>query len=244
MAIALVSSGTLASLTQASGGSGTVAPTFAQATTAGNLLIAVVWMGGVSGTSIATNGTGWAQANSGSVGAFVFYKKNCGASEAAPTFNSNGGTYAAAALFEFSGADTSAPVDKQVSIVGGITSPQTADIGANDSAATDLVVVVWQLTVSKTATMTTSDSWTPAGGTKVATINDSAVKQIPHGYASFYVNTAGGAAHDINTLTFTPSTGSVSAVDAAIASFKVASTQQVVHKPIVVGATITRAGNW
>jgi hypothetical protein len=99
-------------------------PAFGQVTTAGNLLVAWVTSNSSSATFDTTcTGTGWAAAGHGG-GAFewvsIWYRENCGATEAAPTFSS-GGSDMWAQLAEFSGAATSGVLDQTA------TGPQAQD---------------------------------------------------------------------------------------------------------------------
>lgn len=118
-----------------------VNPTFGQATTAGNLLIACVTEGNFEPTTAAA---GWVKVvsvqNSGQWVA-IWCKPNCGSGETPPQFTCNNGTTVMEALLaEFSGAAVAAPQDQTAS----------ANIGANpagvactsaDSAFGDLIVM-------------------------------------------------------------------------------------------------------
>jgi len=90
-----------------------VTSAFGQATTAGNLLVAWVTS---NGTDISTVAAGWIKAASSygdgnTAVAAIFYKPNCGAGEAAPTFTSGGASEMWAQLAEFNGPLT-APLDE------------------------------------------------------------------------------------------------------------------------------------
>lgn len=219
MAIARVgSAGALSTVTTNS-----LTPAFGQATTAGNLLIAVLgcdgggWQTSSSGWIFATNTTaGWRSA--------VAYKPNCGSAETAPTFtNSVFSTTMEGALSEWSGAATTSPVD-QINRTSQISSPLVNANSAADTATDDLCVATFWTSVSKSGTATETPTWTPAGGTASVLATDAATKQLGHLWGGSYLLAGhGGGAADQVSLAYTPSTGIISSVDAAIASFKVAS---------------------
>jgi hypothetical protein len=130
-----------------------VTPAYGQATVAGHLLVAVVTS---DGTGTTTTAAGWAQAQViSSIGQVaIWYKKNCGAGEAAPTFTSTtGSTPMHAQLTEFSGAHLTAPLD-QISPPNTQSDPVIVRNGGIDVGFGDLVVmdVRWRLAGAATAT--------------------------------------------------------------------------------------------
>src|SRR5881396_1735974 len=137
MAIALVGSvGTAVT------GTTSVSPTFGQSTTAGNLLIA--WVINDNGVTPATP-SGWTLMAGNGAGdrARVYFKPNCGAGETAPTFSEAGATFMAAALAEFSGADTASPEDggnRGNTSNAGTSSPLVINKPSADSASGNLIV--------------------------------------------------------------------------------------------------------
>ena len=143
----------------ATGAATTVSPAFGQATTAGNLLVAWVASDTAAPTTAAA---GWVQAvvYSFAGGDFtaIWYKPNCGAAEAAPTFtDASGVNPMKAQLGEFSGAATASPLDQTASANNpGPTVSVTA--GAADAANGDLVLLAtdWPLSLAGTATFAES----------------------------------------------------------------------------------------
>lgn len=113
-------------------------------TTNGNLIIA--WVKASSSNDVATASPGWLKAVSGPppgqdgvMG--IFYKPNCGAGEAAPTFTSTGAVEMWAQLFEVSGADTS-PLDQVKANLGvSLQNQITVTNPAPDVAFGDLVML-------------------------------------------------------------------------------------------------------
>lgn len=166
------------------GTAGSVSPTYGQATTAGHLLVA--WVDASTG-GITTGAAGWvqaaAQAFTGMVA--IWYKPNCGAGEAAPTFTCAGGGAGAmhAQLAEFQGPATVSPVDKTAGALGsasGISlSANAADVGL------DLVVTGahWDLVSNATATFSTTYTTAPV----VAAGNSGAASTTGHANFSYGV---------------------------------------------------------
>lgn len=118
-----------------------VNPLFAQATAAGNLLTATV----NSDTGDATTGTaGWLKAvalrTSTGLAASIWYKPNCGAGEAAPTFTAPGGLGPMTAqLAEFSLADAT-PLDQVGSAV--VSNGSVVVAAANiDASSGELIII-------------------------------------------------------------------------------------------------------
>lgn len=232
MAIALVSAGTVASGNPA-------APAFGQATTAGNLLIAWVSVG-VSGAAFPTCSSGtWtklAQSGSGGSIAQVWYKKNCGAGETAPTF-SNAATVSAA-FAEFSGADTAAPADQNGG-TNSAASPIVAVAGAVDAAAGELLVSAGSWFLSKAATQITSDTYNN-GATPTTNLNNDATSIAGH-YRYAWGLTTGNAAADQTSQS--SDTMNLTAGSVVVASFKVAAAS--LAPPVRVSLDAVRhAANW
>jgi hypothetical protein len=144
-------------------GTTTVTPAFGQATTAGHLLVArVVFVGNAT---VATVASGWVQAlkvaNGTAVNTAIWYKPNSGASETAPTFTVASGTYLAADLSEWSGVATTSPLDQTGSGTGSGTNPFVQNNTA-DATSGDVQIGVVGTSVSKAATVTFTDGWSPA----------------------------------------------------------------------------------
>lgn len=226
MAIALVgSAGAISTVTTT-----TVTPVFAQATTAGNLLVCIA--GYVTSTSgvLSTSSSGWQTAitnSSGTSGTGIFYKPNCGASETAPTISSPGGTVTAlyAELSEWSGVALSSPVEQTSVDSGGFSQ---VSFGSNDSTPGMLVIGDELGINSKSATDTVVVTWTPSGGTTNSLNNTGGTKTTQCFSGSSYITSVNNA-HDVGSWSFTPSTGLISSTFGTIASFK---------PPAAAGATI------
>ena len=206
MAIALVgSAGTVAT------GTNSVSPTFAQSTTAGNLLICwLATQNGAPGTP-----SGWTAAVGGTAQTEVYYKANCGAGETAPTISDNVSTFMAAMLCEFSGAATTSPLDQKSTRATGTTSPQTATAAAVDAASGELVISVDLFIYSMAATKTTSDTYNHA--TPTTNRNNDATSTANH-YRMAWGTTTTNASADSNQVAFT--TTNVSVVSCVVVTFK------------------------
>lgn len=198
MAIALVKAGTPStSVTSA------ITPAFGQATTAGDLLIAVVAAN--ANAAITTTGTGWSKANgvnNANGSSAVFYKKNCGASEVAPAFACVGATFMAAQLDEYSGAATTGGQDS-TNTATGTTTGITATNSAADTGSKDLVVVsgFWLLSSSKTRTWTDSFN---NGGSAVVSNDNGSTSTTTHFRFVGAINT-GNSSADSDTQTISAS---------------------------------------
>ena len=213
MAIALVKSGAVTADVNAA------SPAFGQATTAGNLLIAMVNAevgGGTTGITLGGGSTGWVEVtHTTNFEAVIYYKKNCGASETAPTFTFSGATSGWASLHEFSGCDTSAPLDQSGTSTSGTTCTASGTDGSNNLAVCGFV-----LDCSKTATVTSwASTWTPSGGTTGDLANSDAVSSSKHVDARYSINSAHSAADSLQN-TATLSKGVVNSQFGIIASFK------------------------
>lgn len=195
-------------------GSATVTPSFAQATTAGNLLIG--WVSSDGTATITTSSSGWSKARSvgGQGQPSIFYKQNCSAGETAPTFTATSGTLSSA-LAEFSGGDTVSPVD-QTGGNGGLSSPVVGVCAAADVAAGELFVTTLVSVSSKAETVTTSDTYNN-GATPTGNLNNDATS-IPGHYRFAYGVTTGKAAADQDSA----ASGSKNLINLAVAlsSFK------------------------
>lgn len=215
MAYSLVAAGTA---------SGT--PTFGASTTAGNLLVCLCT--GSSTTS--STSPGWVKAKeqisgAGSSVAAVWYKPNCGSGETAPTITN----LATGALFEFSGGDTSSPVDQTGgnNIVG--SSPIVAACGSADIQAGELFVSAGNWILTKSATCTTADTYNN-GATPTTNLNNDGSSVSSH-YRFAWGTTTGNAAADQTSQ----SNGSmnISSGSVAVASFKLASTARLPRNPAI-----------
>jgi hypothetical protein len=220
MAIALVGSlGTVAT------GSTSCSPTFAQATTAGNFIVA--WSAS-NGTAPSTP-SGWTAGLTGSPGATcqIFYKEDCSASEAAPTFSYTGGTVSGACLAEFSGVVTSSSLDETLGgTQGSNSSPFTLTANAPDIVSGELIIGVSYLFYTMAATKTTSHSYN--NGTQVAVGNNDSTSAAGHFRFSYAITTTNASA-DALTATFT--TTSISSNGHRIATFTVPPIPSLVMAP-------------
>jgi hypothetical protein len=124
------------------GNSGSTASLFGQPTTAGNNLIALVQADGTTNISC-SDGT-WTQAIQipslgGNGRVAIFYKRNCGASEAPPNFTS--AARIGVVLIEASGCSITAPLQHTASTaVGNGATTMTATASAADASTGSLVV--------------------------------------------------------------------------------------------------------
>lgn len=243
MAIALVGSpGAISEVTAA-----TVSPSFGQATTAGNMLVAVVGAN-VSADNITTTASGWSRAEGfGTIAPSValWYKANCGAGETAPTFTSSGATAMGAVLAEFSGVKTSSPVDQVGNAQGVAASSIAASVSCSgaDTNTSDLAIAGYFMDGSKSQTIAESaQSWTPASGSSGTIGDDTGTKQTFHLRASYYLlnGHGGGANDDTENITFTSSTGTTT-INAVIASFLPAAPLTQVASALTPSATIAAA---
>lgn len=83
--------------------------TWGSATTAGNLLVAYI---GMSVGATLSNAQGWSLADATNLGHQLWYKANCSASEADPSFTFTGATTGVLHIAEVSGIATSSPLDQ------------------------------------------------------------------------------------------------------------------------------------
>lgn len=232
MAIAFVKAGAISTAATT-----TVSPSFGQATTATNLLIACVAATNNAnlGNSISTSASGWLRASDGARAA-VWYKPNCSAGETAPTFTetvSGSTTSMWAVLAEFSGVATASAVD-QTGSGESLTTPFSMACSATDTTSSDVAVACCLIGVTKSATDTITNTWTPSGGTSGSLGNTGSTKALFAFNAAYYLlNAHGGGAADTDQVGNTLSTGAFADGTWSMASFK----------PPVSGTTYTKAGH-
>ncbi len=207
MAYALVGTfGTVAT------GSTSCAPTFAQTTTANNLL--VCWLAGAAGNF--TGLTGWTQAvTSGNSNgrADVWYKVAAG-SDSAPTATFTGGTNCAGCLAEFSGGPTTSLVD---TTAGGAvaTSPLLLTTAGNLAANGELICSSDVVVATKAGTDTTTDTYNN-GATPTTNRNNDATSIITHYRFAWGTATTSGAAE---TNSITSASMNLSLIGGGLAAF-------------------------
>ncbi len=193
------------------GTTGTAAPAFGQATTAGNLLVAQVAASGA--TAITCSDGTWTSAGQVVSGtgarAALFYKPNCGASEVAPTFTTSS-VAIAAVLSEWSGAATATPLD-QTGTATGTASPLAVTASGIDGGTGRLVICAYGWRTSGAVVASETDS---TGFSQL--VADSA-SRANHLGSPYSVTVTTGTSADTNTET--ESGGTVSSVAAVIASF-------------------------
>lgn len=217
MAIALV--GSTGSLTNAT--SGTLSPSFGQATTAHNLLVAVV-------ASIKTTGTtntidtpsGWTLAVSDTSKAeasvAVFYKADCAAGETAPTWTVASGRTMYARLQEYSGADKIDPLDQTSTAAvtsSGTSMTLTPTMASADLVSGDLVCSMLALWAASGRTVSTSHSFNN-GATVVNGSNNDGTSTQTHQRIAFGITT-GNSTADSDTI----SVSSIASGDIGVAAF-------------------------
>ncbi len=213
MAPALVgSAGTVVS------GSGTLSPLFAQATTAGNLLVAFCANGG---SNFTTSATGWVNSGSHST-ADMWYRPNCGAGETAPTFT-HSVVVGSICLMEFSGVATASPLDRHGQGPGLATSPQVTTMPGADAAAGELVCSADAVTLTKAATHASSDTFNN-GATPTTNLNNDASSIIGHYRFSWGVTTGNSAA---DTVSVASDSMNLSTIDNVLNTFKLPVTARV-----------------
>lgn len=214
MAIALVGS---AGAVQS--GASPLQGAFGQATTAGNLLVA--WVAS-SATQVTTVDQGWSIAiedNGNAWHSLIAYKANCGAAETAPTFTRSGSTLVVQCA-EFSGADTTSPLDQTGKVgIPGASSPYTVTAGGADATSGSLVLATDSHLLSKSATCTSTDTLNN-GATATGNANNDSTSTTQH-YRFTYGITTGNSVADNDQVT--NDSMSISALDSVIASFQVAS---------------------
>ena len=230
MAIAHVATGAIAS------GTTTISPAFGQATTSGNCLVArIAW---VATAAVTTTATGWVQAASGvngtTIKTAIWYKKNCGASETAPTFTVTSGTFLAADLQEWSGCDTSAPLDQTGTGTG--TGSISAIASGTDSASGQAQIIALGTSSSQSATVTYTDSWVSSNVPTGAAHGTGATSTTKHLWASANISTSQNTAQ--NTVTVTSTKTQTDAY--TIATFKVPAVAPTApQSPAITNASAT-----
>lgn len=206
-------------------GTASATPAYAQATSAGNLLIC--WVRASGATS--STSTGWAQAvekisGAGSTTASIWYRANSTAGEAAPTITN----LIVGALAEFSGGATSLPLD-QIGSQNGLATPILAVAAAADTAAGQLVVTTGQWVLSKSATNTTADTYNN-GATPTSNLNNDATSTSGH-YRFAWGTTTGKTAADQDSQS--NDSMNLSSGCLVIASFKLASAARFPRNPAI-----------
>jgi hypothetical protein len=123
-------------------GTGTLAPTFGQPTTAGNLLVCLISEN--ANSPIVTNPNGaWVLAGRQAQNyGIIYYRPNCLASESPPTFTDGScGGQGTAILLEFGNVATSSPLDLTTNTQGS-SNPYTLTQGAPSAAPGELLIAV------------------------------------------------------------------------------------------------------
>lgn len=258
MAIALVgSAGALASSTTNS-----VSPAFAQATTAGNVQVAVV--GAMSSTNsfttntITTSQTNWfavsgtvnfSNSNSQANSTSIWYRFTTGNGNAAPVFTCASATSMAALLLEFSG--TNAPSDPQDRAgKSGNGTAASVTLSSADSNASDVCVGIETSVFTKSCTVGGPSSvWSPSGGTATDIANNYGTKQAWHvDVAMYFLNGNGGGTADNwqkNAVTEAPSTGAYANVSLSLFSLKPAPPPPPIPVvPNIISCAVARAASY
>lgn len=203
------------------------APSFGQATTAGNLLIA--WIINPNGGTISTSSTGWT-ADNGAAGnavtAQVWHRANCGAGESAPSFTNANGNSFSVMLGEFSGGATSSPSDQLIN-QGGSVSPTTFTLPSADVEAGELVIAATCTLLSKAGTHTSTQTLNN-GATATGNANDDSTSTAAHYRFCYGITTTKAAADNVQC---TSSSMNLNNIRTGLASFKLAG-----------GNTYTKAG--
>jgi hypothetical protein len=185
MAIALV--GSIGATTS---GASPFQGSFGQATTAGNFLLGWSWQTG--GSKIAVD-QGWTLVFAVAVGLNLAYKANCGASETAPTYTGVGATFTLK-LAEFSGVDTTSPLDQIATNTAGTSSPFTIGAPFADANSGSLLASVCGDGESKSGTTTLTNTYNN-GATDLLGDNNGATSLALH-YLFGYGITTGNSAGD------------------------------------------------
>lgn len=209
MGIALVRGGALGA---AAGG--VLTPAFGQATTARSLLTFCVQAGAAGSAAMTCNDGTWTKAveiYAVNGRAVIWYKKNCGAGEAAPTFTSTGASSMHGVLAEWSGADLVAPLD-QTGTSTGVASPATVTASGIDGGPGRLVLCAYSWHDTAASTPSYADSMT--GAIALVTDNASGTNHVGVAYSLTLVT---GSVADTNQETKTG--GALANVNAVIASF-------------------------
>lgn len=182
-------------------GTTTASPTFAQATTAGNLCVA--WAAS-AGTVAMASGSGWTLVTPSVANVKIWVKPNCGASEAAPTFS--GTTFTAAVLAEFSGTDTNTTGDNGASGSAGTSSPNVQNDSTGVAQPGEVLLLGGSsLVFSMAATNTTAHAYNNSATTVNPTgWNNDATSTANHFRFSYGITTSiPGGKNNSLTTTFT-----------------------------------------
>ncbi len=174
MAYALVGSfGTVAT------GTNSCSPTFAQTTTANNLVVCLA--ASAAGSTNIANDQSWSTAftvvGAGTERTAVFYKVAAG-SDTAPVISATSAGTIEAVLAEFSGGATSSPIDK-TDTTSGTTSPIVAVPATADVAAAQLLVTTGSWSLSKAGTCTTANTFNN-GATPTNSLSNDATSAAHH----------------------------------------------------------------
>lgn len=233
MAIALVKAGSISTVSGTS-----ITPAFGQSTTAGSLLICCVGAA-TSLANFSTTASGWTAA-AGGAGAEIFMKPNCGAGEAAPTITASTSTTLYAILLEYSGASHQTSPDANGS--GGFQPTNTTA----DTDPSDIVVSCEAWSNSKSATYTSSLTWTPTGGTDAPAVISTAATKASSMFtvaATLLSGQGGGSTKDTAFWTTSSSTGTLTLVNSVIASWKPAPPPTPLYIP-PLSVAVPRASNY
>jgi hypothetical protein len=230
MAYALV--GSIGTVNQSAAAGNDANPTFAQTTTASNLLILWVTGSGTASTFPATP-SGWTLAcqinGLAKVSSSLYWKIAVG-SDTAPTITGVANVLFAAQLGEFSGGATASPVDQTATPAASTTSTLAATAGGTDVASGELVCSAAAIRYSAGTVITTSHSFN--NGTAHDTKNDG--PSVANHYNHSYTITTGNASANSDTFSFT--TTNIQGASVALASFKLAAAAAVVHSLAALGA--------
>lgn len=219
-------------------------------TTAGNTLVARV-VSNATG-SMATP-AGWTKVaentvTNGSVFATVavFKLVNVSAGKSTETFSQTGATSMAAVVTELTPCDSSRTNGINAGGVTTGTTTLTVSASAADATNNAHVFVAEATNLSKTATFTKTDAWTPSGGTAggfgASDGDNGTIKQIWHYTFQAYRITGnnGGSAPDSVTTTYTLSQGALTNGAACLVSFEVPPVPTP-KNPTMVGQAVNRS---
>ena len=219
MTVSLVSAGSVAA------GSTSVTPSFGASTTSGNLLVAFVMSNDSDsgeGGFIAVSDETWWLAYSGGAPynwAAIWYKKDCGSGETAPTFSDGGpNSYVVAQLAEFSGCANS-EVDAKG---GGWGFPSSTTADGRDAAAGDLIVGMGVWNGGNAVTGMAAQITGSQGGNLTTNTLASNSSSTPPQFITAYAIGDSTLGSDADTFAGSFSTGSDNTPVNLIASFKAA----------------------
>jgi hypothetical protein len=206
--------------TSTSGAAGT--PSFPQTPTAGNLIVLIAHglgpTGNITADPSAPSGYSIAvQKRQGTVDTTSIFYKVATSSETAPQMPATTGYVWQSQLMEFSGLDSSTPLDV-VGVAGGTTSTQVATASGADVAGGELVIAAAGIRYSSAQASTSNSFALNNGATANATNNNT--PSSANKYVNAWGITTGNGAADSATFTF--ATTSILGAGVAIASFKLA----------------------